>query len=510
MNPSTALRTGTDEHGSGRSAQRVSVTLALAAALIMGPSEAPGAVTHCTGDCNADEQVTVDELLLGVSIALGEIEQSQCPELDANGDSRVTVDELVAAVAHTLRGCGGTPTPTPTPTTVPERPIQIEGVCKRPGPSGLEDCAAGTRIAAWDCAERSRCLRERGGSNLLGEGFVTSQGDFALTVDESRVRNGILLEAELADATVYRLVSFPVAARSATGKAAGVAQIIIDPSSEAGVRLLDENGLENYIDRGVSEVIGRSRAANVTTNFAGLSASEGATVATETARETLAVRDAVESNRILRSEIAVSTAIDPVGDLDLFGFHLDSTGPLLLEVTRAAGALRPCLEVRPLGSIDPVAGGRNCAFSHSVRLELMLEAGTYTVVVSDSSRLNTGPYTLLLLRLSDGHGTVLEPEQEVEDELEFAGDLDLYRFSLEAAAPTILEVTRAAGALRPCLEVRPLGSIDPVAGGRNCAFSHSVRLELMLEAGTYTVVVSDSSRLNTGRYTLILLPLILP
>ena len=59
----------------------------------------------CTGDCNGDGAVTVDEMVAGVAIALGGGALASCPALDANGDGVVTVDEIVAAVTYALNGC---------------------------------------------------------------------------------------------------------------------------------------------------------------------------------------------------------------------------------------------------------------------------------------------------------------------------------------------------------------------------------------------------------------------
>jgi hypothetical protein len=61
----------------------------------------------CTGDCDADDRVTVDELLTGVSIALQERKLEECPPFDRTEDGTVTVDEITLAVANALNGCGG-------------------------------------------------------------------------------------------------------------------------------------------------------------------------------------------------------------------------------------------------------------------------------------------------------------------------------------------------------------------------------------------------------------------
>ena len=73
----------------------------------------------CRGDCSGDGKVTVNELITGVSIALGELSASKCRALDADNDEKVSVGELVAAVNSALEGCV-TPTPTATPIPTPE------------------------------------------------------------------------------------------------------------------------------------------------------------------------------------------------------------------------------------------------------------------------------------------------------------------------------------------------------------------------------------------------------
>ncbi|HYD48275.1 MAG TPA: hypothetical protein VEB21_08005, partial [Terriglobales bacterium] len=59
----------------------------------------------CAGDCDAGGSVTVDEVIRGVSIALGTEALDQCPAFDQGADGAVTVDEIVSAVNHALTGC---------------------------------------------------------------------------------------------------------------------------------------------------------------------------------------------------------------------------------------------------------------------------------------------------------------------------------------------------------------------------------------------------------------------
>jgi hypothetical protein len=60
----------------------------------------------CVGDCDAHGQVTVDEILTLVNIALGNTEVTECSAGDANSDDVITIDEILTAVDNALSGCG--------------------------------------------------------------------------------------------------------------------------------------------------------------------------------------------------------------------------------------------------------------------------------------------------------------------------------------------------------------------------------------------------------------------
>ena len=64
-----------------------------------------GAAAACVGDCGGDSQVTVNELITMVNIALGTAQLSACPVGDANGDGDITVNEIISAVNNALNGC---------------------------------------------------------------------------------------------------------------------------------------------------------------------------------------------------------------------------------------------------------------------------------------------------------------------------------------------------------------------------------------------------------------------
>ena len=54
----------------------------------------------CAGDCSGDGVVTVDELITGATIALGERATADCPSFDEIRNDRVEVDELLGAIRN--------------------------------------------------------------------------------------------------------------------------------------------------------------------------------------------------------------------------------------------------------------------------------------------------------------------------------------------------------------------------------------------------------------------------
>jgi Ca2+-binding EF-hand superfamily protein len=57
------------------------------------------------GDCGGDGEVSVNELITMVNVALGSANVSTCLAGDANGDGMITVNEIIAGVNKALNGC---------------------------------------------------------------------------------------------------------------------------------------------------------------------------------------------------------------------------------------------------------------------------------------------------------------------------------------------------------------------------------------------------------------------
>jgi ELWxxDGT repeat protein len=62
----------------------------------------------CPGDCDKNRRVSVDELVVGVGMALERTSPSECAAFDSNENGGVEIAEVVKGVRSALSGCEGT------------------------------------------------------------------------------------------------------------------------------------------------------------------------------------------------------------------------------------------------------------------------------------------------------------------------------------------------------------------------------------------------------------------
>jgi hypothetical protein len=134
----------------------------LVAALLHGGA---AVAQTCVGDCPPPNvQVAVNELILGVNIALGGAGLAACPSYDVNGNDAVGVEELVTAVNNALNGCTGGPTRTATPTASPTS----AGATSTPAPTATWTPAAGPSITFFGVTNADDSLQDPTGESPQG------------------------------------------------------------------------------------------------------------------------------------------------------------------------------------------------------------------------------------------------------------------------------------------------------------------------------------------------------
>ncbi len=94
--------------------------------MLAGGAAPPAAAHRCTGDCDASDTVTIQELIQGVRIALGQLQLRVCYPFDVDFDNDVSIDELQVAVSNLFSYCGHGSPPTPTSTRTPtDTPVPV-------------------------------------------------------------------------------------------------------------------------------------------------------------------------------------------------------------------------------------------------------------------------------------------------------------------------------------------------------------------------------------------------
>ena len=136
-----------------RSTRRAAAIAAVGFGLGMVAGTAQAA---CVGDCDANGEVTVTDLIKMVNISLETAPLTGCPVGDANNDGFITVNEIIAGVNNSLNGC----------------PPDGEAVCGNGTKDTGEDCDNGGTCMGGDNAGTA-CTKE---SDCQGQGVCDALG----------------------------------------------------------------------------------------------------------------------------------------------------------------------------------------------------------------------------------------------------------------------------------------------------------------------------------------------
>jgi hypothetical protein len=463
--------------------------VALLAVTTLG-SQRTAAQILCAGDCNYDTQVSVDELITLVNIALGNIHIGSCTPGDTNHDGTISISEIITSVNAALGNVV----------------VPLEGTCLRPGDTQtpLRSCDEGTEVDVYRCLDSTHC------SDRVAQTAADQNGAFSFNVAACTGSGTVyVVRAAVADASYGRYVdigevgsgSGAAAARTAPLSVESANPVVVElsPNSEAALRLATANDLKNFGAVTYADILAKVEQANPPETFAGKSPSEAADTAAAVAQQDAEVQAVLAS--VLKHQVPASASIDPIGNIDFYKFELHDLTTVIVQVARSTGALNPCLEVRLFGSSQPVENGAACG-DDMVRLDLTLPPGTYEVFVNDRDNTHIGSYDLHYLRLRPEDMDLLPPDEPQSEALGPVGDLDPYTFHLGQCASVIVQATRVTGTISPCVELWQFSSTGSTQVGARVCDPTSARFEAVVNDGTYFVVVGDNGNDDVGSYTL--------
>jgi DNA-binding beta-propeller fold protein YncE len=229
----------------------------------------------CSGDCDGNEIVNVSELITAVGIALGSRDVRICTPADFNRDGQIAVEEIVRAVRMAL---GESPCVRVT--------IDVPGVCQQPGgrgSSGLRPCDVDTIVNAYRCVQRDGCLAAvRPLRELVGSARVGDRGLFTIAIDRDAGDDAVVLESLIVGAKITELRAIVIGPAGNFPTVAGATPdpVAITPFTEAALLILEAEGLENFSDQGVSDVVDAvGRAAAIPGVYDDVDAAEAVMIA---------------------------------------------------------------------------------------------------------------------------------------------------------------------------------------------------------------------------------------
>jgi hypothetical protein len=164
-----------------------------------------------------------------------------------------------------------------------------------------QEAVPNATVDVFRCERNRRkvCLRMPG--TPVATGVTNQQGRFFIQVPVALLDDGIfVIQATIDGTTLTKLrVVVPVLrVARAIGGGRVDEDIIVDVISEAGVELIDAEGLQNFAEMGVDEILTAVEAANAGADFEGLSDEDAVDAALSTAQADPDVQMAVEENRL--------------------------------------------------------------------------------------------------------------------------------------------------------------------------------------------------------------------
>jgi sugar lactone lactonase YvrE len=223
------------------------------------------------------------------------------------------------ATSTATRTAVSTATQTPTMTPAPGDLAEVVGVVRKPGGPGGEHglyTVQGITVQLYLCEHHKHDCADNPDS-LLGSAVTDANGLFTITFSAALLGPGklYLASVEIDHFKVRALVTPRKLHVIHGGLGAGgqvQGEILIDPNSEAAVRLLVAHGLDNFSDDGLDAIIDAVAAANIDTIFDNLSITQATDVSGTTAVNDPMVQMSLQTNQFTPTPGPASC----VGDCD--------------------------------------------------------------------------------------------------------------------------------------------------------------------------------------------------
>lgn len=188
-------------------------------------------------------------------------------------------------------------------------------------------------------------------------------------------------------------------------------------------------------------------------------------------------------------------SLDEPGIVDIYRF--DGTAGQRIEIIASSGVTEPCIEL--VGVTTACAYGTTRNWIDTV----LPTTQEYTIRVYDSSGSGTGSYELDLESVvpPSPNGRQTAYDQYLTDQINPAGDIEPV-FYFTANVGDVVDIVADSQTTEPCMN---LYAPDTHTTWNACAYGttrNEIRTSPLTVAGTYTILVYDSSATGNGAYSI--------
>ena len=194
-------------------------------------------------------------------------------------------------------------------------------------------------------------------------------------------------------------------------------------------------------------------------------------------------------------------ALDSIAAIDVWTFEAEAGEVVWIRMQELDALLEPRLRLYgPDGSL--LATGADNNITSDILDRTLPDAGTYTLLASDSGTDDIGDYCLHLVNISDSIDAMPLEEGPVQcDSLDSIAAIDVWTFEAEAGDVVWIRMQELDAQLEPRLRLyRPNGTL--LATGASNDVTSDILDRTLPDTGTYTLLASDSGTDDVGAYCL--------
>lgn len=206
--------------------------------------------------------------------------------------------------------------------------------------------------------------------------------------------------------------------------------------------------------------------------------------------------DAEPTDMLVRYGDLINCAIDQIGDQDLFRFSGGTGETVRLQVAQLEGGT-VCFQL-----FDPDGAPLHAGCRTAPADFILEQSGVHSIAFAQVNNFSTAQYALALERIDPPSPTAIPIDfgEVINNEINTAGDIDIFIFGGEASDTIRLQASRLEGGSSCFRLYGPDGAPLDIARCSNAARDY-----VLAQTGTHAIVMTASNNSQTVEHSLTLL-----